>query len=665
MNAFAARLTDEEARGVAELDGVVSVFPSGVSKIHTTRSWDFLGLPQIFPNNRTSESDVIVGIMDTGVDPTSASFDDRGFGPPPAKWKGGCAFSGNKLIGAKWFRLDHNVTESDVLSPLDMIGHGTHIASTIAGVPVAGANLFGMATGTARGGVPSARIAVYKVCFDEGFCFDHDMLAAFDAAIADGVDIINLSTGGIPSKTFTDTHAICAYHAMRRGVLVVTSAGNFGPMRRSVVNYSPWMLTVGASSVDRQFGADLVLGNGQRFTGVSVNTFDSDKQFLPLMLAVSATKLGMNMNAQMCMPDSLEPELVTGKIVVCKVTGAAAFADGTVKDAGGAGVVIHMSVPVDKAEAFKLPATMMSKDDGLAIRNYIVGNAGEAVAKIEKSHAYHINGTFIPSFSSRGPNPLYTQILKPDLVAPGLNILSAYPHYISFTGEPTDTRRASYQIMSGTSMATPHVTAAAAYVKSFHPRWSPAAIRSALMTTAAEITGVAGNHKDLEYAYGAGQVNPVRAVDPGLVYEAGESSYLRFMCTKYPNTTVIAIITGSSSFDCQKFAGAKGYDGLNYPSFHYVVPDSRQPSAAVYRRVVENVGAGPAVYTAKVAAPAGVEIVVAPATLEFKRRREIKAFSVEVRVAAVEGRPPYVASGALTWSDGVHSVRSPVVIHYS
>ncbi|XP_020581984.1 subtilisin-like protease SBT4.14, partial [Phalaenopsis equestris] len=171
---------------------------------------------------------------------------------------------------------------------------------------------------------------------------------------------------------------------------------------------------------------------------------------------------------------------------------------------------------------------------------------------------------------------------------------------------------------------------------------------------------------DLEYSYGSGQIDPLAALNPGLLYDITESSYLRFLCSKHPNTTAVAILTGSRNFNCANFSNAKGYDGLNYPSFHYIVPDSAKPSLATYRRVVTNVGGGAAVYKAIVEAPPGVEIEVSPAKLEFRKVNEKRSFSsLVVGVAAIGGRPPYIVSGSLVWSDGVHKVRSPIAIHYT
>lgn len=166
------------------------------------------------------------------------------------------------MIGAKYFNLDKSSGPIDNPSPVDDQGHGTHTASTAAGAVVNGASLYGVGKGSARGGVPSARIAVYKVCWNTG-CSDMDMLAGFDEAIADGVNFISVSIGGPSRDFFTDPIAIGAFHAMRRGVLTSCSAGNDGPRPMTVENVAPWILTVAASSIDRQFTTTVDFGDGR------------------------------------------------------------------------------------------------------------------------------------------------------------------------------------------------------------------------------------------------------------------------------------------------------------------------------------------------------------------------------------------------------------------
>jgi subtilisin family serine protease len=148
------------------------------------------------------------------------------------------------------------------LSPLDKGGHGSHTASIVAGRAVSGVSLAGLAAGTARGAVPGARLAIYKVC--HGGCSDADVLAAFDDAIADGVDVISFSIGNAtPTQYFQDAGAIGSFHAMRSGVLTSAAAGNSGLYGGHVSNVAPWMLSVAASRMDRRFVDKMVLGNGK------------------------------------------------------------------------------------------------------------------------------------------------------------------------------------------------------------------------------------------------------------------------------------------------------------------------------------------------------------------------------------------------------------------
>lgn len=185
----------------------------------------------------------------------------------------------SKVIGAQYFNLD-GAGDSDEISPADYQGHGSHTASTVGGVPVPGTSLYGLAEGTVRGGVPSARIAMYKACWSMG-CSDSDLLAAFDTAISDGVDIISLSAGGGDGGRgfFEDSIAIGSFHALKRGILTCCAAGNSGPDLGSIENVAPWIFTVGASSTDRHFETDAMLGNG---VAISVSYYKN--YFITLIL---------------------------------------------------------------------------------------------------------------------------------------------------------------------------------------------------------------------------------------------------------------------------------------------------------------------------------------------------------------------------------------------
>ncbi|KAG6551028.1 hypothetical protein Mapa_007261 [Marchantia paleacea] len=288
FSGFSAMLTQAQADILSQLPEVVSVFESQELKAQTTRSYSYLGLETstgIWPTSNFG-ADVIIGVMDSGIWPESESFIDTGLTEIPARWKGTCeageqfdpAVNWNKkLIGARFFNkgyearlLQTNETTGQeyVKSARDTNGHGTHCASTAAGARVESASLFGLANGSAIGGAPSARLAVYKTSWgretetSRHSSTDSDILAAFDLAVLDGVDILSVSMGGDIRPFYSDSLAIGSYHANENGILVSISAGNSGPEFFSVSNIAPWQLTVAASTTDRQFEAQIELGDG-------------------------------------------------------------------------------------------------------------------------------------------------------------------------------------------------------------------------------------------------------------------------------------------------------------------------------------------------------------------------------------------------------------------
>ncbi|KAH1106971.1 hypothetical protein J1N35_010739 [Gossypium stocksii] len=664
FNAFAAKLSENEAEMLKGLDEVASVFPNRYRKLHTTKSWDFIGLPLTAKRNLKFERNIIVGLLDTGITPQSESFKDDGFGPPPSKWKGTCGrfmnFSGcsNKIIGAKYYKLEGNPDPADILSPIDMDGHGTHTSSTLAGNLVHDANLYGLAKGTARGAVPSARIAMYKVCWASSGCADMDILAALDDATSDGVDIISISIGGGTQDFVTDSISVGAFHALKKGIVTVTSAGNDGPSLSSVSNYSPWLLTVAASGIDRQFMSTVKLGNGKSFWGIGINTFESKEGLYPI---VSGADVAMNSeskgNARFCFDNTLDPSKVKGRLVYCTLSQWGV--DSVVKGIGGIGTIVESEQYLDTAQIFMAPATMVNSTVGETIQNYI-HSTRSPTAVIYKSEEVKIPAPSVASFSSRGPNPGSHRILKPDIAAPGVDILAAYTLVKSLTGLKGDTQHSKFTLMSGTSMACPHVAGVAAYVKSFHPTWTPAAIKSAIMTTAKPMSKRV--NKDAEFAYGAGQLNPARAINPGLVYDIDEMSYVQFLCHEGYSGSSIAHLIGTKSVNCSSLLPGFGYDALNYPSMQLNMKNSQQPTVGVFKRRVTNVGP-PSVYNATIKAPKGLQITVRPTSLLFTRLLQKRSFKVVV-VAKPELSTKFrVLSASLVWKTTHHTVRSPIVVY--
>ncbi|PON53866.1 Subtilase [Trema orientale] len=657
FNGFVARLTDKEAQNMAGTDGVVSVFPNEKQKPHTTRSWDFIGFPQQVKRSPL-ESDVIIGVLDTGIWPESHSFDDKGFGPPPAKWKGSCQVSANftcnnKIIGAKYYRSDGSFEDEDLKSPRDSEGHGTHTASTAAGALVNDASLFGLGAGTARGGVPSARLAVYKVCWFDG-CEDADILAAFDDAIADGVDIISVSLSSSSDGYFRNSIAIGAFHAMRKGILTSTSAGNRGPRPATLSNFSPWSLSVAASTIDRDFFTELQLGNNKTYQGFSINTLDLTD--LPIIYGGDAPNNSAGSEgsfSRYCY--SLDKNLVRGKIVFCDDL----FTESGPISAGAVGLVIPGRDHGEVSRIFPLPTSFLSTEDGNYVYLYI-NSTRSPIASISKSNeATNRLAPFVVSFSSRGPNPVTPNILKPDLTAPGANILAAWSPVASISGSDADKRVSSYNIISGTSMSCPHASAAAAYVKSFHPTWSPAAIKSSLMTTAIPLS--AKRNPEAEFAYGSGQINPLKAASPGLIYDAGEADYVNFLCGIGYTTKVLQIVTGNNNSSCPEGAYSDGTaPDLNYPALVIYASLSQISIKHVVNRTVTNVGSPTSTYKANLVAPPGLQIAVTPSVLSFTSLGEKQSYAVTVQGTTDKS---IVVSGSVVWDDGTYQVRSPIVVY--
>ncbi|ONI00106.1 hypothetical protein PRUPE_6G067600 [Prunus persica] len=651
FNGFAAKLTDQEREKLSNMKEVVSVFPSRPLQLQTTRSWDFMGFNEKVKRNAGVEGDIIVGVIDSGIWPESDSFKDEGFGPPPKKWKGACEGGknftcNNKVIGARYY-----LTES----ARDEWGHGTHTASTAAGNAVKDVSFYGLAQGTARGGVPAARIAVYKVCSREKSCSAHNTLGAFDDAIADGVDIITISVSFTAIRDFDeDPIAIGAFHAMEKGILTSNSAGNNGPSGATVSSVAPWMLTVGASSMDRRIIDKVVLGDGRTLVGNSVNTFGLNGTSFPLIHGKDVSRNCTEKSAG-CEQGCLDSDLVKGKIVLCdRYTSGVSEA----YKVGALGSILTNYINIDDASfVLPLPASTLNNAEYNEVMSYM-NSTRDPQANILKSEVIKdLVAPIVASLSARGPNLILPDIIKPDISAPGVEILAAYSPNASIS-IPQDMRRVKYNIMTGTSMACPHATAVAAYVKTFHPDWSPAAIKSSIMTTAWPMNETNSNISSGEFAYGSGHINPVKAIDPGLVYEVFKEDYVNLLCMKYEES-MVRLISGDNS-SCPTGSEKGSPVDLNYPSMGAKVA-AVEPFTVKFHRTVKNVGLANSTYKAIMSPNAKVDIKVVPEVISFASLNEEKTFDVTV---AGSGLPYELrVSASLVWSDGTHSVRSPIVVY--
>nr|GMD42484.1 subtilisin-like protease SBT4.15 [Ipomoea batatas] len=338
----------------------------------------------------------------------------------------------------------------------------------------------------------------------------------------------------------------------------------------------------------------------------------------------------------------------------------AKWKDQIIQGAGAKGIIFSTDDFLDVAFPFRLPATVVKFSEFNNKIDKYINLTMQPMAVIHPTKVVNVEEPFPASFSSRGPQYLAPNLLKPDISAPGLNILAAFSPLTSISGDVDDTRTSNYNVLSGTSMSCPHVSSAAAYVKSFHPDWSPAIIKSALMTTAKPL-GV--KDENAEYAYGAGMVDPTAALNPGLVFDIDEAAYISFLCKIGYNGSRLVQITGNKINDCSTISPATGKDGLNYPTINLGVRANLNITNidGVYHRTAMNVGDGSATYKAQIESPKGLSIEVSPNILLFKNKSEKKSFKVTLS-GSYPKEITKPLSGSIIWSDTIHNVKIPIMV---
>ncbi|KAG6551560.1 hypothetical protein Mapa_006983 [Marchantia paleacea] len=710
FSGFAAKLSPEHISKISSMDGVLSVFPNSAKTVQTTQSWKFLGLEtydmkgtnafgQKSASNLWTQAkfgeDVIIGMVDTGIWPESQSFKDDGYSDIPKKWKGSCVEGdqftksncNKKLIGAKFFnkafeaengKMDPKV---NIISARDQGGHGTHTASTAGGSVVPNVSANGFGNGTAKGGAPKARIAVYKVCWSQSKnstddpCYLADIMAAMDEALADGVDLMSISLGGGPitGSLAQDGMGILAFHAMQKGVLVVFAGGNSGPAAQTIDHSDPWSLTVGASSMDRNFVANVQLGELYNLEGAT--TTDYETITAPLVLSEQSAHINVTA-AQLCLPDSLDPAKVLGKIVFClRGQNARAEKGMVVNQAGGVGMILGNAEAQGEdisADDHVLPAIAISATSAKLVTEYVHNFSKPAATLFKGKTILGVKPSpVVVAFSSVGPSIVTPDILKPDVIAPGLNVLAAWSEASSPTSIAGDDRVVSYNCISGTSMATPHIAGVVALLKAVHPDWSSSAIKSAIMTTATGVDnsnhriGNSASDEATPFEAGSGMMHPAAAANPGLVYVAGVLDYTTFLCSLKYNNTQVQIITGvkNACTDIgKKLKRFPSPSDLNLPSL--TVADLEAPRTI--RREVTNVDKTGSVYKLQIVPPKGISVTVFPSTLTFKYAGEKKRFYVTLKMEETHNMEPgSYTFGSLTWTNGKRKVRSPLVVGYN
>jgi subtilisin family serine protease len=678
VNGFAAPMTALQAVEIAKQPGVAVVRKDEFRQKLTHNTPIFLGLtsrPSAWSLGFNGEG-VVVGVIDTGIWPEHPSFADDGtYMSMPAyeglpyefgntAWNPDDApytVDNNKLLGARQvletYRWYTGADPDEFDSARDDDGHGTHTASTAAGNAGVAASISGVSFGTVSGIAPRARIIAYKALGNLGG-YTSDLAAAIDQAVLDGVDVINYSIGGGAGLVGADDLAFL--FAADAGVFVATSAGNSGPGASTVGSPGiwPWVTTVGASTQNRTFQGSVRLGDGRTFSGVSITAGAGPAPI------VDAADLGNPLGDPYRTP--IFDADVTGKIVLIRRgTYARVEKSLAVKLAGGAGMILYNTSDSQdlNTDTHWVPTLQVNYTTGMAIKAYIAARGASAKATINGGVFTTIAAPWMASFSSRGPNPVAADIIKPDVTAPGVNIVagaSPFPDAGYVPGE-------LFQCISGTSMSSPHVAGAFALLKQAHPEWSAAAAKSALMTsayqtvksedgiTAANPFEMGSGHIDL-----GGKSYANSALFPGLVYDAGFYDYLGFLCDADPGVFADPDAT-RAALESMGFS-TEAYN-LNYPS----IGVAELPGSITVKRTVTCVSQYPGVrtYVPVVKAPAGYSVTLQPSRL-FLASGQSATFTVTIKnVSAPVGEWRY---GSLLWRDTAYNlpysefVYSPIAV---
>ncbi|KAF5954876.1 hypothetical protein HYC85_007732 [Camellia sinensis] len=694
INGFAIQISPEQAEILRRAPSVKSVERDWKVRRLTTHTPQFLGLPTgVWPTGGGFEragEDIVIGFVDSGIyplHPSFATYNTEPYGPVP-KYRGKCEvdpdtkrnFCNGKIIGAQHFAeaaIAAGIFNPaiDFASPLDGDGHGSHTAAIAAGnngIPV---RVHGYEFGKASGMAPRARIAVYKALYRLFGGYVADVVAAIEQAVYDGVDILNLSLGpnsppATTKTTFLNPFDAALLSAVKAGVFVAQAAGNGGPFPKTVVSYSPWITSVAAAIDDRRYKNHLTLGNGKILPGIMLSLM----KYSP---------------ADCQRPEVLNKNLVEGNILLCGysfnfVVGTSSIkkVTETAKSLGAIGFVLAVENISPGTKFDPVPVgipgiliTDVSKSMEL-IDYYNISTSRDWTGRVKSFKAtgsignglmpiFHKSAPQVALFSSRGPNIKdYSfqdaDILKPDILAPGSLIWAAWspngtdePNYI---GE-------GFAMVSGTSMAAPHIAGIAALLKQKHPHWSPAAIKSALMTTTTILDRAERPIQAQQYSrsetmtlvtatpfdYGSGHVNPRAALNPGLIFDAGYEDYLGFLCT-VPGIDAHEIKNYTNS-PCNYTLGHPS--NLNTPS----ITISHLVGTETVTRTVTNVAEEETyVITARMAPAVAIETNPPAMTL---RSGDTRKFTVTLTVRSITGT--YSFGEVFMKGSRGHKVRIPVV----
>ncbi|KAL9282321.1 Subtilisin-like protease SBT2.3 [Arabidopsis thaliana] len=674
INGFALFINSQQAEKLSMRSEVANIVLDYSVRTATTYTPQFMGLPQGAwvkeGGFEIAGEGVIIGFIDTGIDPNHPSFNDndskRSY-PIPKHFSGVCEVTpdfpsgscNKKLIGARHFaqsavtRGIFNSSE-DYASPFDGDGHGTHTASVAAGnhgVPVIVSNHnFGYASGIA----PRAFISVYKALYKSFGGFAADVVAAIDQAAQDGVDILSLSI--TPNRkppgvaTFFNPIDMALLSAVKAGIFVVQAAGNTGPAPKTMSSFSPWIFTVGASSHDRVYSNSLTLGNNVTIPGMGFAIPTDSGKMYKMISAFHAlnnsTSVDKDMYVGECQDyENFDQDRVSGNLLICSYSARFVLGLSTIKQAldvaknlSAIGVVFYIDPYVLGFEINPTPMDMPgiiipSVEDSKTLLKYYNSSIQRDVTTkeiVSFGAVAAIEGGLNANFSNRAPKVMYysargpdpednsfndADILKPNLVAPGNSIWGAWS---SVSTDSTEFEGEKFAMMSGTSMAAPHVAGVAALIKQTFPQFTPSIIASALSTTALLNDNKGGPimaqrtysnpdqslYTATPFDMGSGFVNATAALDPGLVFDTSFEDYISFLCGINGSNPLVFNYTG---FRCPaNNTTVSGFD-LNLPS----ITVSTLRGTQIFQRTMRNI-AGNETYNVGWSPPYGVSMKVSP-----------------------------------------------------
>jgi hypothetical protein len=555
--------------------------------IGATNAWNSLG-------GAKAGDGVVVGVIDTGIwpeHPSVAARPDLSASPGSYPCQFGVSGSpndpaftcNNKLIGAYAFTDTYmavvgagpseycNATTHQC-SARDSEGHGTHTATTAVGNPVASAQLFGVERGPVSGVAPGAKLIMYRVCLSGG-CYSSDSIDAIQQAITDGVDVINFSISG-GNNPYTDAVELAFLDAFNAGISVNASAGNEGPGPATVAHASPWVTSVGASTSDRFFTSTLHLQDG-------ISVFDKQGVTVTAGISSKPVVLASTWGDSLCQ-NVPPPGAASGKVVLCQRGVNGRIQKGyNVMLGGGVGLILYNATKLDvETDNHFIPGIHLEGPNSDLV-SFVTAHPA-ATATWAASTATPTRGDVMAAFSSRGPAP---DFVKPDVTAPGIQVLAGMTPAPEPAPAGVDSGAPGqlWQAIAGTSMSGPHAAGASALIKAAHQDWSPAEIKSALMTSSVQdVVKEDGTTTADPFDMGAGSIRVDRAINPTVVFDESYANYVA------------------------SAADPLGRINLNLPS----IDAPTMPGTVTTTRTLTNVTGGEVDLSVSVAAPSGTSITV-------------------------------------------------------